>query len=368
MKIAYLITRMDEYGGAQIHIRDLSLWMQAQGHLVAVLSGAPGVVSEALKREGVGFYAIPRLARAIRPLADARAFWEIRKILKTVRPDILSCHSSKAGILGRLAARSLGIPVIFTAHGWAFTTGVPARQARLYRWIEKIAGRFSDRIIAVSDYDRALALHANIVPPDKIVTIHNGMPDIMEPVSGVKNAAPVRLLMVARFGPQKDHETLVRALSGLRDLAWHLNLIGGGDDKAIRTLVAQTGLADRVTFYGEQDSRAVSDRMARSDIYLLISRWEGFPRSILEAMRAGLPVVASDVGGVKEAVHEGRTGNLVPPGDSNALRNALIPLITGDLLRSKTGRAGRTVFVEEFPFIRMAEETLAVYRALSAAD
>lgn len=362
MKIAYLITRTDELGGAQIHIRDLSLWMKGQGHEVAVLTGSLGKVTDFLEEQGVSIYEIPDLERAIHPVRDWKAFNQIRDALKDFKPDVLSCHSSKAGLLGRFAARCEKVGVVFTAHGWAFTDGVPFIQRNIYKVLEKIAGYFSDHVITVSEYDREIALKAHIVPERKITAIHNGMPD--RPFKApVAHEGPTRLLMVARIGPQKDHATLFKALSGLMDLSWTLDLIGGGDDTELRSLAIDCNIVDRITFHGERYD--VGEFMeTRADVYLLISRWEGFPRSILEAMRSGLPVIASDVGGTRESVLEGQTGYVIRPNDAEILAHTLRLVIPDQNLQRELGLAGRARFDANFAFQAMAAKTYAVYGAV----
>lgn len=362
MKIAYLITRTDELGGAQIHIRDLSLWMKGQGHEVAVLTGSLGKVTDFLEEQGVAIYEIPDLERAIHPVKDWKAFGQIRDALKDFKPDVLSCHSSKAGLLGRFAAKCEKVGVVFTAHGWAFTDGVPFVQRCIYKVLEKIAGYFSDHIITVSEYDREIAMKARIVPSSKITAIHNGMPDRPFKDHAVTEG-PTRLLMVARIGPQKDHATLFKALSSLMDLSWTLDLIGGGDDTELRNLAIDCKIDERVTFHGERHD--VGDFMeAHADIYLLISKWEGFPRSILEAMRSGLPVIASDVGGTRESVLEGKTGYILKPNDPDILAHTLRLVIPDKNLQRQLGREGRQRFDANFAFTAMAAKTYAVYGAV----
>lgn len=362
MKIAYLITRMDELGGAQIHVRDMSLWMKGQGHEVSVLTGSFGKVTDFLEEQGVKVYEIPDLERAIHPVKDWKAFSQIRDVLKKAKPDLLSCHSSKAGMLGRLAARAEKVKVIFTAHGWAFTDGVPTVQRNIYKVLEKVTGYFSDHIITVSEYDRDLALKNHIVSPDKITAIHNGMPERPAVLHAIKDG-PTRLMMVARIGPQKDHETLLRALATLKDLSWTLDLVGGGDDTELRELVIDLGLDERVLFRGERHD--VAELLEKeADLYLLISKWEGFPRSILEAMRSSLPVIASNVGGVSEAVVEGQTGYMVPPMNVEKLSYTLRLVIPDKALQNTLGQAGRARFDQNFAFKAMMAKTLAVYSSV----
>ena len=359
MKIAYLITRMDELGGAQVHVRDLSMWLKGQGHEPMVMSGWPGKVSDFLESQEIKYVEIPDLERQINPLKDLKALFQLVKALRENKPDVLSCHSSKAGLLGRLAAALSGVPCIFTAHGWAFTEGIPAKERFVYTIIEKVAAWFSYHIITVSEYDRALALKNNVAPAAKITAIHNGMPERPAPARAA-NAGPVRLMMVARVGPQKDHARLLRALWGCMDLDWTLEFIGGGDDYDLRQMAIQLGMDARVIFKGERDDVPyMMDKQA--DVYLLISNWEGLPRSILEAMRSGLPVIASDVGGVKECVLNDQTGIVVPAGQDEPLLAALRRLIPDRDLQLGMGLQGRAHYDANFTFLAMARKTIAIY-------
>lgn len=360
MKIAYLITRMDEYGGAQIHVRDLSLWLKGQGHEPVILAGWPGRVSDFVESQGIEFIEIPNLVRPIDPVKDMRAVQEIRSALEHVKPDLISCHSSKAGLLGRVAAKLAGVKSVFTAHGWAFTDGVPTAQKLLYKTIERGAGLISNHIITVSEFDRTLALKAHVARDNKITAIHNGMPVAPCPPRKPITDLPHRLLMVARFGPQKDHALLLNALAACADIPWVMEFVGGGDDFEMRKLCDALGLEDRVTFMGERED--VADIMARSDVYFLISKWEGFPRSILEAMRSGLPVIASDVAGVKESVVDGVTGYVVQPGDQEALAKTIRTALSNPQKLCEMGLNGRARFEQNFTFLTMAAKTVDLYK------
>jgi glycosyltransferase involved in cell wall biosynthesis len=215
LRIAYIVTRSDTVGGAQVHVRDLAVSLRNRGHEPVVLTSGGGPYVDALRAAGVETISLKHLSAAIRPIADLRALGEIRSALKRIRPDLVSTHSSKAGILGRAAARALGIPVVFTAHGWAFTPGVPRRRAELYRWIETMASPLASRVITVSEFDRQLALSRHVVSAGRVTTVHNGMPDVEPRLRADAGRSPVRLAMIARFEPQKDHATLFRALAGL---------------------------------------------------------------------------------------------------------------------------------------------------------
>jgi glycosyltransferase involved in cell wall biosynthesis len=364
MRIVYIITRADDIGGAQVHVRDVATALHSAGHEVTVLAGSPGTLSDQLAEKGVPFEAVPALARAIAPWRDAQAVRQIRSILRRLRPDLVSVHTSKAGWLGRLAARLSGIPVVLTAHGWAFTEGVPASQRRFYALVERMAGPLADHIITVCDFDRALALEKRIAPPHKITRIHNGVIDHAGPQTAPRHSSPARVIMTGRFSAQKDHAGLLRALAELCDLDWTLALAGDGPSQGDATrLAASLGIADRVDFLGMR--KDVRDLLNRSDIYALISNWEGLPYGILEAMSAGLPVIASAVGGVPEAVIDGETGVLVPRDDVVALRCALASLISDPGRRHRLGTAGRRRYEMAFRFDHMLNATLAVYERVA---
>lgn len=368
MKIVYVLTQSNDIGGASVHLLDLATAMQAKGHQVVILAGGDGIFHERARDIGLHTESLQHLVREISPVHDALCVLELRKALQQHRPDLVHLHSTKAGVVGRLAARSLGLPVIFTAHGWAFTEGVSARKAALYRTIEKVMARFSNRIITVSDYDRALALQHGVGHAELVTTIHNGMPDVTARAitQGAGNAVP-RIIMVARCDPPKNHRDLLRALASLQDIPWQLEIVGEGAlMPAIKALSESLFLTGRVTFSGT--CYDIPERLAHADIFTLISDWEGLPLSILEAMRAGLPVVASEVGGVPELVSTGKTGWLVARGDIDALSARLRQLLESPDARQQMGAAGRARFESGFSFQQMFDKTLAVYRDVLGSD
>lgn len=365
MKIVFVLTRADEVGGAQIHVRDMASALIENGHTVRVAGGHDGDFASVLRERGVPFMHIRSLQRPIHPYRDMRAVNELASFLRDERPDLVSLHSSKAGLVGRLAARLAGVPAIFTAHGWAFTDGVSAMNASLYRWIERAAAPYSSRIITVSEFDRQLALGNRVGRTEQLVTVRNGMPDVVVRSARGDNGGVVRLVMVARFSPQKAHARLLRALKSLERDDWDLELIGGGEGRlSCESLVTRLGLVDQVRFSGEVND--VGDRLACADAYVLATNWEGLPRSIIEAMRAGLPVVANDVGGVRELVADGENGYLVARDDERGLAAKLSALIEDPDRRARMGEVSRRRYDEEFRFERMYEKTFSVYQEVIA--
>jgi glycosyltransferase involved in cell wall biosynthesis len=365
MNIAFLVTRADPIGGAQIHVRDLAAAVRREGHSPTVLLSGSGPFVDDLRAHGIPVVILQHLVNPIRPYQDFRAFWEVVNALKEVRPDLVTAHGAKVGILGRLAARVLRLPLVVTVHGWACAPGTPPLQALASRWLERTIGPLASKVITVSEFDRRFGVDTRLVSENRVVTVHNGMPDIAVELRAVPGGAPVRLVMVARFEPQKDHATLLRALGGLQTHPWNLDLVGDGPLRpAMEALADSLGIRERVNFLGQR--RDVDRILSQSHISTLVSNWEGFPLSILEAMRAGLPVVATGVGGVAEAIEDGKTGYVVAQGDPDVLRDRIERLLTSSALRVQLGTNGRRRYEQHFTLDRLVANTLTVYRNVLA--
>jgi glycosyltransferase involved in cell wall biosynthesis len=361
LKIAYVITRSDVMGGASVHLLDLAVGVRELGHDVVIYVGGNGIFNERAVLKGLNCVSLKNLVRKIQLVKDICCFFELRSHLKRQQPDIVHMHSSKAGIIGRLAASSLRIPSIFTAHGWAFTEGVSARRRKIYLAIERFMVRFSNKIITVSEYDRELALNSGVGTSELILTIHNGIPDILKNVDNDLCSSLPRFIMVARFEDPKDQTQLIEAFSRINNKLWILELIGDGPSLgAVRAYVETLNISKQVIFSGACND--VSERLRKSDVFCLISNWEGLPLTILEAMRAGLPVIASGVGGVSEAVINGETGYVVPKRDVVTLSEAINDLLLSKKNRLSLGSKGRTYYESNFLFETMLDKTLKVYQ------
>jgi glycosyltransferase involved in cell wall biosynthesis len=326
-----------------------------------VLAGRGGALFHALAEKGVACRKLEKLIHPIRPWRDWAAYREIKSVLKELKPDLVTTHSNKAGLLGRLAAHSLQIPVIHTSHGFLFSGRGNSAAGRFYRLMEKIAARAADRVIAVSESEMIAAESLGVIPTEKMAMVYNGLPDCGPQFLARPDRHPPVVMMVARFAEPKDHLTLLKALGGLKGLDWSLQLIGdGAGKKKAEETAEEQGITDRVTFSGQRED--VCALLAKSQFFVLSSKREGFPISILEAMRAGLPVVSSNVGGAGEAVVEGETGFLFQAGNALQLQMRLEELITKPILRRKLGNAGRERFKKYFTLDRMADKTMEVYR------
>lgn len=356
-KVLYVITRA-VHGGAQTHVFDLIKELRNTMD-VALAAGERGFLTDEAERIGVKVHILKKLEKQIAPLKDFLAVLELCQLLREVKPDLVHLHSSKAGVIGRIACFLSRIPCVFTAHGWAFAAGVPWTRKVIAVVTERMLARFTSHIVTVSVQDKKLALANRVGVPDQLHVIHNAIPDCSSKSVASKVGA-ANIVMVARFDSQKDHLLLLRALAEIED-EYSLTLVGDGPGLAAAKVVAlELKIGDKVVFFGARSD--VPEILEASDIFVLASNWEGFPISILEGMRAGLPIVSSKVGGVAEAVIHGETGFLVERGNVSTLRQHLQMLIRDPELRTKMGQAGRLHFEQNFRIEKMIEETLQVYK------
>ena len=325
-----------------------------------MLAGGGGPLFDSLAKHQVECRLLKNLVHPIKPFQDLQAYREIKTIISEIKPDLVTTHSNKAGLIGRFAAKSLKIPVIHTSHGFLFGGRENSLPGYFYRFTEKIASGAADRVICVSESEYQLALDLNVIKPEKLRIVYNGLPDVAIECWAAPDQEPAHLISVARFAEPKDHLTLLQALAGLSDINWHLNLVGDGPkQKYIESLADDPRLAEKISILGMRID--VPELLAKSSLFILSSKREGFPISILEAMRAGLPVVATDVGGVAEAVVDGETGYLVPVGDYDLLRKRINALVEDQLLRKHMGDKGRERFLKHFTLEKMVEKTIDIY-------
>jgi glycosyltransferase involved in cell wall biosynthesis len=358
-RIAFVITRSDAVGGAQIVVLELARALQAAGQIVRVFVGGEGPYVARLHEAGVPVTSIPAMIRDLDPRAELQAVAQLFTALRRFAPALISAHSSKAGILSRVLGLGLRVPVVHTAHGWPLTPGHLSPRQQLFRLAESGTAPLARRFISVSEFDRRLALEHRLMPASKITVVHNALPDVDASLHAKPERTPPRIIMVARLEAPKDPLTAVAALAELRELEWHCELIGDGPLRAeLEAALRQAGIEDRVNLLGARDD--VPARLAAAQIFMLSSCREGFPLSVLEAMRAGLPVVASNVGGISEALVP-ECGALVEPSSASALAAALAPLIRDPELRRRQGVAGRARFLAEFQFDVHVRRAWAVY-------
>jgi len=335
-------------------------------------------VAVAGPRDGAFFERFNDLGFAVAEVGANRL--SVRALIATLRLvrgrgiQVIHSHGKGAGLYGRLAARWTGVPAVHTFHGIHYE-GYPPRLAKLYLRIERRLARWTHTIINVSATQEAEALALHLFEPRQSVTVVNGVD--LEAQERVVTAAPIPrerfglgrdlfvLGTVARFDPVKRLDTLVGALRVLERPRVSLLLVGGGPETdRLQRLVAATHLNGRVIFTGWLDDSA---RVYPAiDLYVTASAKEGLPLALLEAMGAGLAVVATDVPGHRDVVRDGETGLLVPAGNEAALAAAIATLMDDPERRRRMGQAGHARVLKEFTVRSMVDKTAEIYRAAAA--
>jgi len=332
-----MLITLSELGGAQTAVALLLPGLVGQFEVTLAAQGS-GPLHDAAEAAGARYVELRHVRRPIDPWHDALALVELIRLCRKVRPDIVHAHSSKMGVLGRLAAWIARVPVrLLTVHGWSFAA-YDGLAGRFFLWIERLMRPLTTAVVCVAEETREQGLAARTCDLRRTVVIPNAV-DVRSFSAMSGGSSTAQIVGVGRFAYPKDFTTLLDALT-LVAAPCHVRLAGDGPAlPAVAAALTRNGLSHRVELLGARDD--IPELLARSDVFVLSSRSEGFPVSVLEAMAAGLPVVATDVGGVAEAVEDGETGFLVPAADSEALARALERLVLDGELRRRLGAAGR---------------------------
>lgn len=343
---------------------------------------------------------LKHLKRAINPLHDLLAFFELRRLIKKENPDIIHLNSSKAGVLGSLAAKFAYSQhshknsrhshyIIYTAHGWVFNEPLGWLRKKIYFYAEKWTAKFKDKIICVSEHDRQIAIKSGF-PANKLVIIHNGininqlkfLPKeqarqqlatnhlSLPPKADPPQAETSNLLIVgtiANLYPTKGIEYLVEAASHLRKLDFRgksnfpiFLIIGEGPERPkLEKLIQKYNLKNNFFLLGHIPD--AYKYLKAFDIFVLPSLKEGFPYAILEAMSAGLPIVATKVGGVPEIIDSGNTGWLIEPKNSHDLAEKITTLLKDENLRENLSAYAKQIVTKNFSLAAMIEKTKEIY-------
>jgi glycosyltransferase involved in cell wall biosynthesis len=341
-----------ETGGAQSYVAHLLPALVERYDLVVAAHG-PGPLLRAAEAAGARFVPLRHVARPIKLWSDLAGVVELVRLFRRERPDLVHLNSSKMGALGRVAAAIARVRVrVFTVHGWSFAPH-EGRAETAYRALERTLAPLAWTVcVSAGDYATAPWLNG------RAVVIPNAVDVRSMPLAAHEGEPPV-VISVGRLVAPKDFATLRDALGLLDPGAWRAVIVGDGPQSAC--LEGVQGL----DLLGERDD--VPDLLATADVFVLPSKSEGMPISVLEAMAAGLPVVASAVGGVPEVVVDGETGFLVPPGDPEALADALGRLLADGELRRRMGAAGRRRAELRFDLPRFRQDHLQLYERLLAS-
>ncbi len=356
-----VVVTLAEAGGAQTFVASLVRGLADRWDIDVAAHGPDGALVDACAEVGVPFHHVEHLRRDPDPVHDLLALRELRALALELEPEVVQLNSSKAGTLVRVALAGTGIPVAFTAHGWAFS-GRQGLDGTAWTAIERATAPLAAAVVCVSGWDLHLARERS-VGDSRLHLIHNGIEPGPLPDRGPWPEEPV-LACTARLAPPKDLLTLLDALTRPGNERWRLQVIGDGPDRpAIEERRAALGLEGRVELLGHRDD--VPALLAAADAFVLPTDWEGLPYAVLEAMAAGLPVVASAVGGIPEMVVPGETGALVPRRDADALGAALAELAADGERARALGAAGHRRAGTRFGLRRMVDRYDALLRSLA---
>jgi glycosyltransferase involved in cell wall biosynthesis len=380
VKIVHVIARLN-VGGAALSVLELAAGQQELGHDVLVVAGTipPGEASmESVADElGVPNIHLPELTRELSLRSDSAAIWRLRSLLRARRPDVLHTHTSKAGATGRVAALLAGGPRavrVHSFHGHVLSGYFDPRRERAFRVVERGLAHATDGIIAVSDQVRDDLLRFHVAPVEKITVVRYGFALDRR----VAPAAAARESKRAAIGAS-EHDFVIGWAGRLAEIkrpgdlvrvaaqvpASILVLAGDGDLRAqVGALAEENGISDRVHILGYVEDMGAW--YGAFDAFLLTSANEGAPVVAIEALAAGIPVVATDAGGTKNVVDDAESGFLAPVGDVDRLAERLRELQTDPGLRSRLGATGAERMRERFSTRRMVDDVGLLYDRLLA--
>lgn len=366
LRVLTLIDKPTALGGAERMACEIAMGLDPdrfERWFCATRRAPTRLLDDELRQAGVRYVSLNRTRRF-----DLRAWWKLLRLLRKERIDVVHAHlfgSNAAGsVLGRLAR----VPVVIAhEHTWSFE-GAPLRKVV----DRQVVGRLADRIIAVSEADRRKMIEIERIPSDRISVIPNGIPplrhddaDIRQEL-GIPADAPV-VGVVAVVRPQKRLDRLVRAAALLRTEFPSLRVLVAGDGSPaefhrVRALIEELGVGDVVVMLGERSD--VSAILRALDVGVLSSDFEGLPLAVIEYMAAGVPVVATAVGGLPELVDDGETGLLVRDLSPEGLAAAIATLLRDRVLARRLGERGREVQQERFSLAATVENVSRLYEEL----
>lgn len=357
MKVLQVITKA-EHGGAQTQVRLLLEGLSAQQHEVELCVGSTGALCDIADALGITQHHIPGLGSS-RPLQLASQIGAVADLIRRSAPDVVHCHSSHAGLVTRLASRRAGATCVYTAHGFQFKRTVPlARRVAAFAG-EFVAARAGGRIICVNRVEVRLARRWLWVPLSRIAMIPTSAPaappaPASNPVGRQSQGAPLKIVFVGRLAAPKRQDLAIAAVA-MMESPVELLLVGDGPDRERLTASVRDGRS-AVRLLGDRSD--VAALIADADVLTLISEHEGAPVALVEAMRAGRCIVASDLPGIREQLD---TAGVLVSNRAESIAAAWQSLALDDALRHSLGEAGRRRYEERFTPERVVEATLEVY-------
>lgn len=379
MKVVHIITRLI-LGGAQentlLTVEDEHRdWGDAVTLITGPAIGPEGSLIERAEAGGLDLRLIPDMRRNIDPRRDWRSYREVVRLLREIRPEIVHTHSAKAGILGRMAATKLGIPVVHTIHGPSFHPFQSRVAYHLFLAAERWAAKRCDLLISVCDAMTDQYVAAGVAPREKFVTVYSGMevepflnpPRSREVVRKELGFEPQHVVVgkVARLFHLKGHEYVIAAARSIVDKAPNVRFLFVGNGllrEQLEQQIGAAGLKGHFVFTGLVPSDKVPELIGAMDIVVHTSLREGLARVLPQGLIASKPVISYDVDGALEVVIPGETGYLLPPKSITELAQSVIELAGDPALRARLGETGRERFTEQFRHQTMTRRLRDVYQ------
>jgi glycosyltransferase involved in cell wall biosynthesis len=386
MRVAHVITRMIVGGAQENTLYNCLDLIREYGDDVLLITGpALGPEGDLLTQgrgEGLPVRYIESLRRNIHPWRDVTSYWELKRVLREYRPDVVHTHSAKGGWLGRIAATRLGVrAVVHTVHGAPFHSFQSPMARHLFRWCEWFAARNCHRLVSVADAMTDLMVKGRVAPSSKFTTIYSGMD--VEPFLAADlrrdeyrrrlgvNEQTVVVGKIARLFHLKGHEYLIEAARDVIQKAPHVKFLLVGDGvlrEKLEQQIARYGLTDHFLFVGLVPPEEIPHWIGAMDILVHTSLREGLARALPQALISGRPAVSFDIDGAREVVIADETGVLVEPCDVEGLALGLTRLANDPVARQRMGGEGRRRFTESFRHQTMTRRLKELYEELLAQN
>ena len=381
IRVLNIITRLERGGAPQALLETLER-MSVDIHIdlaTGKTEDAELDLTQEVIDKGFPLIHIPAMRRSPHPIRDFQALWQIMKIIRKGNYDLVHTHTSKAGFLGRIAAKLCKVPaVVHSPHGTVLDGYFSSFITKLYAFMERITAPMAHRIICLTTREIDQYLDAKIGTREQYTYIYNGI-DIQAYAKATKSAYDMRqelglsndaivCITVGRLVPVKGQDDLINAFADVvkKTPNAHLLIVGEGElHDALLGLTQKNNITDNVHFLGWRND--VANLLGTSDIFALPSLNEGLGLVLIEAMAQKLPAVATRVGGVPEVIIENETGILVPAQSPTELSKALNQLIDDSALRTKIGEAGYQRAIAHFSIESTVEQTENIYRTLTGA-
>jgi glycosyltransferase involved in cell wall biosynthesis len=358
-KVIHVITKLELGGAQKVTLMTLER-LPRDTYDVALVSGPEGLLVDWANRiQGLSRVWIPSLIREVRPVEDLRTFYELWKLFRRERPHVVHTHSSKAGILGRWAAKLAGVPVIFhTAHGFGFNDFQRPAVRAFYTWLERTTAKITTKLVVVSYANAEKGEKSGVFGRGDWILCRDAISVEQFMVPGPRRTRlrewgipedKVVVGMVACFKPQKSPVDFVdvaaRVLRERKDV--YFVMAGDGELRPdVEARIRERGIGEHIKLLGWQNEDAMPEIYRNLDIVALTSLWEGLPCVFSEAMACELPIVATNVDGAREAIIDGNNGFLHEPHDIEGMATSVLKLTADPELRRRMGRHGKSRVME----------------------